>query len=208
MVLLALVGFQDEVPSGDITRDAIAVAGLPFYVGAISSLGIVFWSATASICFFVYSFTRIYRAELHVGRYLLFSGFVTLVLMLDDLFLVHEQVFPEYLSVPKTVVIAVYLILVPLHFIVFRKELMNSELYLLIVAAGFFAVSLFVDLTPSKYLPFIWRLKNYVVEDGAKLLGILTWFVYFSRLSIRALAETTISRIEKPGNILLDAARI
>jgi len=41
VLLLAITWYQDEVPSGDITRDAIAVAGLPFYVGAISSLGIV-----------------------------------------------------------------------------------------------------------------------------------------------------------------------
>ena len=121
-------------------------------------------------------------------KYLLFSGLLTLVLMLDDLFLFHEQVLPIYLSVPKPVVIAAYLLIVPLHFVVFRRELIKSEAYPLIWACGFFAISLFFDLVPSEYLPFIWRLKNYVVEDGAKLLGILAWFVYFSRLSMTALA--------------------
>ena len=83
ILLLAFIAYQDEVPSQDITRDAIAVAELPFYVGALSSLGVVFWCATASICFFVYCFARIYRLQLSVEKYLLFSGLLSTMKMVS-----------------------------------------------------------------------------------------------------------------------------
>ncbi len=187
LLVLLVISLQNRVPSHDLTRDPLAIADLPFYFGVVSNLGAIAWSAAAAICLFAFFSTDNTIVDRRLRSYLLFSGLLTSMLLFDDLFLLHEQFFPEYLSVPKRMVIAAYGVLTMLHFAAFRRIVKQTEYFILAIALAFFGVSLFVDLVPSQSLPFFWRLMNYVVEDGAKLLGIAVWLVYFSRVSAAAL---------------------
>ena len=187
LVLLLVIGLQDRVPFHDLTRDPLAIAILPFYYGVVSNVGAIVWAGAASICLFVFFSTSGTVLPKRMRSYLLFSGLLTSMLLLDDLFLLHEQFFPEYMGIGKRIVIACYGALTILHFAVFRRIVQETEYLILVVAFAFFGLSLFVDLVPSDSLPFFWRFTNYVVEDGAKLLGITSWLVYFSRVSAAAL---------------------
>jgi len=187
LLVLLVISLQNRVPSHDLTRDPLAIAELPFYYGVVSNLGAIAWSAAAAICLFAFFSTDNTLVARRLRSYLLFSGLLTSMLLFDDLFLLHEQFFPEYLSVPKRMVIAIYGVLTILHFVAFRRIVKQTEYFILAIAFACFGVSLFVDLVSSQSLPFFWRLMNYVVEDGAKLLGIAVWLVYFSRVSAAAL---------------------
>src|SRR3972149_2923417 len=40
------------IPTGDLTNDPSEIGGLPAYAGFLSQIGIFFWSASATVCFF------------------------------------------------------------------------------------------------------------------------------------------------------------
>ena len=102
-MLFLFISLQNKVPTAVLTRDSNAVAELPFYVGAVSNIGVIFWSATASICLFVFFSTDNSVVYKRLRSYVLFSGLLTLMFLLDDLFQLHEEFFPDYLFIPKLV---------------------------------------------------------------------------------------------------------
>jgi len=62
-----------------------------------------------------------------------------------------------------------------LYGIKFYSTLLKSNYLLLIMAIGFFGLSIFVDL-------FIHSTSEYVtnlLEDGAKFIGIVNWLMYY-----------------------------
>jgi len=110
------------------------------------------------------------------------SGAITSLLLIDDLFLIHEVVFPKHLKIPEELVFSVYAILIFLYLLKFKQTIQNTEFLPLIFAFAFFGLSVSVDsrLIP---IPQSW-LENqgqYLLEDGAKLIGIISWYIYFVR---------------------------
>lgn len=187
MLTLLIVEYQGGVPVSTFTRDANAVTGMPFYTGALSNLGILFWCATAAICLFTAGVTGQRIASSPIHQFLLWSGCLTLFLMLDDLLMLHEEVFPFILMIPEWIVLAIYGLAGLALVIAFSRVILNSDYIGLVLAGGFFALSLLFDAIPSSTLPFFWRLDPYLCEDGCKLLGIVGWFGYFCRLSYQML---------------------
>src|SRR2546423_9844797 len=41
-----------DVPLDTLTKDPTAIMNAPFYLGAFSNIGIMFWSGTIALCFF------------------------------------------------------------------------------------------------------------------------------------------------------------
>ena len=114
---------------------------------------------------------------------------MTVVLLLDDLFLFHEEVFPEYLHIPQKAVFAGYGIIILLYLISFRASILDTEFLILLFAFGFFGLSIIVDEILRSMIP-----QQHLFEDGAKLLGIVSWFAYFARVCVKqikcAIAKT------------------
>jgi hypothetical protein len=184
--LLALP--RDEVRFALLLRDPASQAGLPFYAGALSSLGILLWYATAVVCF--YSALLGGRKGLPARRraFLAYGGVLTALLLLDDLFMVHEEALPLLLSRAEAWSYALYLALVLGLFLLFHREVLASNFALLALAFLFFGLSLGLDQAPLGGLPGLWRLKSIAVEDALKLLGVGSWFLYYSRAAWRSLA--------------------
>ena len=113
-VLLGAVLFLHvwkNIPVGHLTADPIALADeLPVYSGFLSQVGILIWSAAASICFFCAKRLWHTRAERELKRFLVVSGAFTLWLALDDMFLLHETVFP-LIGIPQNIVLGSYILL-------------------------------------------------------------------------------------------------
>ncbi|MBK7886761.1 MAG: hypothetical protein IPJ86_05465 [Bacteroidetes bacterium] len=63
----------------------------PFYIGFFSNVGIMIWSAAVTICF--YGMANRWKCKCKTQQFLLFSGIITLLIP-DDLFQLHELVFP------------------------------------------------------------------------------------------------------------------
>lgn len=169
-----IIGAQLDIPIARFTRDPAAIFDAHPFTGAISNIGILFWCSTAAVCFFT-SVIHSKKGNIEIGKFLLFSGLLTSVLLLDDLFMFHEFMFPEILHIPQIVTYLGYLVLVSIYFIKFRSAIFRTEYIILLIACIFFGLSIFCDI----FLPQ--RGIEFLVEDGFKLFGIVTWLIFFTR---------------------------
>lgn len=163
-----------------LMRDPAAIAHLNPFTGVASNLGALLWSAAATICLFSWAVLRHRAGQAEFSRFILCSGLVTTLLMLDDFFLLHEHMFPRYLGVNEKLVYLGYMGVVLAWLVVFRKQILKTDYLLLLLALGLFALSVFVDAIQYRLEPLIgnWRM---LLEDGGKFLGIVGWLGYFFR---------------------------
>lgn len=170
--VVLLLHFWKGVPIGRLTRDPTTIIRVPFYTGFLSQIGIFFWAASAAVCMFSAKVLSRHPDCLKIKRFLFVSGLLTLVLGLDDVFLLHEKFFPRF-GVPETVVVASYLGFVLFYLVRFYSIILKTDYILLGMALFFFGVSITLDLfDPSGIDPYLY-------EDGAKLVGIVSWLSYF-----------------------------
>jgi len=178
--LVVLVRWRWKIPIGDMTRDPAAVMHWPFYIGAVSNLGVLAWCAAATICYYSYALLR-KRAEAREMRLLLlFSGIITTVLLFDDLYQFHEVVYPTFLHIPEQVTFGVYLIGMLAYLIRFRATIARTPFLLMPAPFVLFAMSQVVD---QFHLGQMGLRAPYLWEDGSKFLGIVGWLAYLATVS-------------------------
>ncbi|MDP1700047.1 MAG: hypothetical protein Q8L53_03675 [Aestuariivirga sp.] len=177
--VVALMRVAYQVPIIFYTRDISVLSRLHPLAGSVSSLGAFVWGASASTCFFtVFVFRSLGFRYGYV--FLLCSGLLSLYLMLDDFFVIHEALAPSYLGVQQMVVVGALVLIVLVYLIVFGRLILASNFVMLLAALSFFALSVVIDQSPLAGV-----LKSNIgdwedfIEDGAKLLGILCWYAYF-----------------------------
>ncbi len=156
-----------------LSRDPTQAAGVPFYVGIVSNLGILLWDTAVVVCLFAAALVRRDPARRDDMWFLASLGTLTAVLMLDDLFMVHDEVFPKYLGVPEEPIEALYLLMTLAFMLRFRRLLLRPQVLLFLSALALFGVSILIE-----YAPEGWSLRIHVIEDGSKLLGIANWLAY------------------------------
>ncbi|MCB0195446.1 MAG: hypothetical protein KDJ65_26090 [Anaerolineae bacterium] len=194
LYVLIEVNLRTGIPVAFLTRDPAAAMNAPFYVGIFSNVGILFWCSTAAICLFSYRVLPENTNNREWSLFFLSSGLITGWLLLDDLFLFHEEVFPEYLFIPQKVVFAGYGVLIITFLARFKATILNTAFLFLLLSFGFFGMSIFVDgLIKVKdfHIEFIavgFR-GRHLLEDGFKLLGIVSWSAYFMRTCLLQLRQ-------------------
>jgi hypothetical protein len=171
--LIAMVALQPFLPIGNLTRDPLVVAKGKFYFGALSSLGILGWMATSTICMCTYYMLSDSRDK-KTRSFFLFSGIFTLFLLFDDLFMIHDVIFPHYLGISEKVVLALYPILTAYLLIYYRGRIASSSYARLFIALAFLGLSNAVDTIFPKVNDL-----DLIFEDGFKFLGIIGWAIYF-----------------------------
>jgi hypothetical protein len=183
-VLLAVVAAgaaATGTPPSQFTRDPAVLLNASPLLGLISYAGVLVWTATAVVALFTAALLRRRSDERTRWTFLTAAGLLTLWLMLDDLFLFHEWLFPEVLGIRTRIVFAAYIILCGAFLFRFSRLIMRRTNYLaLAVALMFLAASVAVDVLPEAW--FRWDYL-FFIEDGAKLLGIAGWFAYFTGVS-------------------------
>jgi hypothetical protein len=183
-MLLAVVAVGAAVtgtPASQFTRDPAVLLNASPVLGLISYVGVLLWTATGAVALFTAALLRRRGDERTRWTFLAAAGFLTLWLMLDDLFLFHELLFPEVLGIRTRIVFAVYIILCGTFLVRFRHLILRRTNYpALVVALTLLASSVAVDVLPEAW--FRWDYL-FLIEDGAKLLGIAGWFAYFAGAS-------------------------
>lgn len=169
------IGMEYNIELDHFTQDPVTVMDAPFYLGFFSHFGILFWCGTAILCFYTRIILRNTSTDSEQLKFLFYSGLLTSLLLFDDLFLLHEDVFPEFLNLNKGTVYLVYVNIIILYLLLFRREILNSEFIILMVASMLIAISQFVDMLPMP-IP-----EDSFLEDAVKLFGIVTWFIYYAR---------------------------
>lgn len=153
-----------------LTRDMAAIAHVHPLIGVVSNVGILLWCATAAICLFGRSLLR--EQGLHAeASFLLWAGLLTAMLLVDDLFMIHEYIAPVHFHVNEKVVLAVHACIAAAYLLRHRRLILTANYQLLAAAIGLFTASILVDITDAHGW---WSLA----EDGFKVLGIASWFGY------------------------------
>jgi hypothetical protein len=191
-LLFLLVGVLSRVTTdvslAFLLRDITATAKLPFFAGFVSQLGLILWSASLTVCLFALVMMQRKQGDLSAAkRFLAYSTVLTAVLVLDDIFLFHEEIAPNYLHLDELVVFAVYGI-IGIGFVLLNwREILSSEYALLLLAFALFATSVALDAVPKEVLParYFWEQLELFLEDGFKFAGIATWLMYFARYAIQ-----------------------
>ena len=174
----------------EFTQDPTARMQVHPLMGLLSNIGVLFWCVSATACFFGYMILRKRDGQEEIAQFLLASGLVTSVLLLDDLFLFHEALFPEYVNIAEKEVYCFYGIFVGLYLVIFYRTILKTEYLLLLLAIAFFSLSIFVDFLRDGLLPW-----QYLLEDAPKLFGIVTWCAYFVRVSYQALSRLPTTKV-------------
>lgn len=180
LAALVVVSLQFDIPISVFTRDPAAVAHVPLYSGFISNLGVLFWCATVAISFF--TVVTLVNTD-HDGKPLLFLlalSIQTALLMLDDLFLFHEKIYPKIFHIPEKGAFVIYGIYLLACLVYFRAVVLKSNYFVLLLSFALLGLSIVVDTFPEGWSQF-----HHLFEDGFKLLGIVSWFAYFSSLSAK-----------------------
>ena len=186
-VLIATVAAatQPWLPPSDLLRDAQAVAAAhgdtSSAYGLIANLGIVATILAAGAALPAWMAVR--RADDPLATLLAWAIALSLAFALDDLLLLHETtaVSPWAGHLIAAAYGAAFLAFVG-RFLQTIRQRLDSGLLLLAVSA--FAVSALVDLlaTPTQ--------ASVLVEDGAKLLGVMAWSAFVVRAALAAIRST------------------
>ncbi|WP_210437036.1 hypothetical protein [Oxynema aestuarii] len=172
--------YYHNIPMGHLSRDLSVIAKLPAHAGLLSQIGIFFWSGASGICLLSYKVVSNFTGSDRVKQFFLISAIFTLMLGIDDAFLLHEDMFPA-IGIPEKFVLLSYVLFLCFYLVKFIRVILQTEYLLLVTPLFFFGLSIFIDLL-SRLRPDFFGIHDDIrllLEDGTKLVGIVSWFIYF-----------------------------
>lgn len=181
---LIWLGLQDRWPIEMVTRDVTSAARVPFYTGALSQVGIVLWSGALFICAFAGWLVAHREEQRSEALLFLFGAAVTGMFLTSDLFLVHELLAPR-MGIPEQVVLSSYVLVAFSMVVVCRKPIVRAPFAWLIFAFAFLGTSVVVDQVGVVGVVYESSL-HFLIEDGAKILGIGGWLLFFTFAAYRS----------------------
>ncbi len=185
LILLLITGSQQAVPVQVLTRDIFATTKVPVYTGFLSNIGIFTWCISFAVCIFTFFLIKPTNSQdRKIKTFIGLSGLISLWMMIDDFFMLHEEVLPNVMGISEKLIIIAQLSWVAFHLIYFRKVILKSTPFQLLgIALLLFACSLGVDVLPIE-VTYSGKRSNliFLLEDGSKLIAIATWCFYFCRV--------------------------
>ena len=121
------------------------------------------WGVAATCALLAWAVERSARA-------LLFGGLLTVLLLGDDFYRLHEDYYPR-VGVPQRFSNIAYFLLAVSYLVVFRDYLRSRGGWLLLGAFGLLGVSAGLDI--------LYRDQD-GLEDAVKLFGIACWATFFA----------------------------
>lgn len=183
LLIAAITSMLFNIDMSLITRDVTAIGEIHPFSGVLSSLGIILWCVAASICFFSAMIVGNIK-QINYFWFLLNSAFLSTYLMLDDLFLLHENLFPIYLGVNEKIVLVVLGSAVFYYIATYRNLILKTKYNVLLLALIFLSISVVVDIIIGSWLESIGHWM-FFIEDGFKWLGIVSWCSYYVHTSLQ-----------------------
>jgi hypothetical protein len=162
LVVFALSRATDR-PLEYFTREPADALDAPAYVGALSNLGALVWGIAATCALLAWAVDRSLRP-------LLFGGLLTLLLLGDDFYRLHEDYYPR-IGIRQRFANIAYFLLVVGYLAVFRDYLRARGGWLLLAAFGLLGASAGLDI--------LYRDQD-AIEDAVKLFGIACWATFFA----------------------------
>lgn len=178
---IALASIFRNVPTRTFTEDLAAIGGIHPLSGVLSTLGILAWCTTASICFFAAALLH-RNNKTKESSFLFYSACLTTYLTLDDAFLFHDGLILaiKFLPLNEKIIYALLLTAVVFYLKSFARTILKTNFFYLAVSFAFLSLSVVADATPLSYRLGTWQ---HLLEDGLKWLGIISWAIYFIQTS-------------------------
>lgn len=187
LLTVALVSQFAAIPIEHFTRDPADLAQQHPLWGMVSNLGVLLWCTCVAVCAF--SAQVLARRDQQVTervRHLRGAALLTLALLVDDLFMAHDDLARRYLGAGERAVVVLLAAAALAYLWRFAKLIVSDAWGLLLFALLCLAGSLLVDQINDRGLlgTGSWR---YFAEDAPKFLGIAAWCGYHYRLALNAL---------------------
>ncbi len=174
LIVMIVVATQSEERAAQLLLDPAHAPGLRWYTGLVSNLGILAWTVAVTAAAAGAWICRL-GGRLSAQRFLVTGTLVSTMFLAEDLLQLHSSVVPDLTDLPKGIVETVSALVALRWVSQYRGEVRRTHRYLLVAAFGALAVSIVADLLvnprPGEFAQ--------VLEDGAKLLGVLAWSTYF-----------------------------
>lgn len=185
LAIVAIVSIVAVIPMGMFTRDVASIAEIHPLFGVVSSITILGWTASATLCLFGWAASRQRQGKRNLSAFLLYAGIFTLLLGLDDLFMLHDYIIPNDLGMSEKPLFIGYGCMLLAGIFIFRKVILKTDYSIAILALAFFGLSLTVDVFQYSIEALIadWRI---MFEDGFKLLGVTGFLSYYFKCAILA----------------------
>ena len=171
---------KSDIPVAYFLRDPAGTLHVPNYVGVVSGLGVLLWCACAAVCLFSWAVLKKSGGSGRWPAFFFSAGIITTVLLIDDFFMLHENASQIYWRFGEEMVFALYGFMFVFFIARFWRTIASTEFLVFLLACGFMGMSLVFDKLNGPYGDNVPAIRL-LLEDGAKLLGIVAWLVYFAR---------------------------
>ena len=177
-LLIIILSNSSGIESILVIRDLAQTCGYPIGVGLISNLGILIWSASASISLFSSLSGLVQKRE--NSNFLFSGGILTFILCIDDFFLLHDKyIGADFLYITYSIM-GLYILTK------FRKLILDIDFLPFIVSVILLSLSIAFDKTIQEIFP-----NNYIniqlYEEGFKFVGIICWMNFWWKASLKSL---------------------
>ena len=176
--LTVLVATLTHNPIWKLAKDPAEVMGFSPYIGMLSNWGVVLWTGAAAICLFSAVLLKQQNASNPTFTFIAVSGVFSLLLGIDDLFLLHDRLFPRLFHIPENYFYFLYLLAFLVYLVCFGRQIIKYDYLLFGAALLFFLMSRRVFVT----LPFFDQFMT--TGDMLKYFGIVFWFAFFYRTAL------------------------
>lgn len=186
---LAVAYFVSDISPLELLDDPAAATGASPLTGGLSVIGVLLWFSAAT--------AALLAATLAQGEHrslLIVIGAASIVLGVDDQFMVHEKLVPDALGGGELVIIVPYAALALLaawrHG---RTVLDHPDGVILLLSLGALGLSLAIDVSGEAF-------AGATAEESAKLLGISLWALFAIRAHLRSARDPGRGRLQgAPG---------
>lgn len=153
-----------------VIRDLAQTCDTALGVGLISSIGYLLWLASAAVALFTCSAGR-QVIQPRERELLGLGGSFSLVLCIDDMFLLHDR------YIGATFLYVVYAVFALLILFRYRSTLINLNGHIFFISACLLGTSVVIDEI-QREIPMAYETTQ-LFEEGAKFLGISIWLLFW-----------------------------
>ncbi len=160
VALVALASRLLDEPAAFLTREPQRALNGPHYAGIFSNLGGLVWFGAAAIVSFAASLKPLDRGAL------ILAAVVTWAMGLDDVFMLHDEVYPK-LYLHERLVSVLYFGMIGMIVLRYYRQLSRSTLVGIAITVFFWILSVMLDLFLRGF--------GQLPEDGSKFIGVVVW---------------------------------
>lgn len=178
-------------PIWKIAKDSSEITNFPPYIGLLANWVGLLWMATATICLFTTLVLKNNNIPFQKYKFLFISGVLSFVLTIDDLFVLHDRVFPSIFHIPEPFFYLMYILVLITYIIYFRKQILQYD-YLLFIAAFFL-----FGISREVFIRIPYFLESMTANDMLKYFGVIFWLAYFYRACAQEITQSIFTTVDK-----------